>query len=80
MTFPRLAGSVRGREVRISACGAGSKRGRREREESRETWALAVTEASPRMARLVNENLLENVPGIRHGGKLTNPLCQAGDY
>ena len=36
----------------MRAWGAGRRRGRRERRESVETWALALTEASPRIARL----------------------------
>ena len=41
-----------GREMRIRAWGAGSKRGRRKKGELVETWALARIEASPRIARL----------------------------
>ncbi len=41
-----------GREVRMRACGAGSRRGRRKKRELVETWALARIEASPRIARL----------------------------
>ena len=63
----------------MRACGAGSRRGRREKEESRDTWALAVTEASPRMARLVDYRTSGDFFWIKHGGRLTSQRCQAGD-
>lgn len=36
----------------MRTCGAGRRRGRRENLDRVETWAFALTEASPRMARL----------------------------
>lgn len=52
MTLPVSGLSLSGLEVRMRAWGAGRRRGRRENLDRVETWAFAMTEASPRMARL----------------------------
>lgn len=55
ITLPLSDFRVEGREEGMRACGAGRRRGRREKRLRVETWALALTEPSPRIARLVDD-------------------------
>jgi len=51
VTLPGTDSSLTGRVGLIMACGAGIRRGRKIHLERVDTWALASTEPSPRMAR-----------------------------